>query len=116
RSEQQGRAGDQEKSTRHAGESCTPGNVRGISRGDRSDGGLETLRLLQTLSDAFGVTGFEDEARETLRTLVQPYADEIRTDVLGNLLVTRRGGSEFTVMLDAHLDEIGLIVKHIDER
>src|SRR5207247_10641928 len=93
RSEQQGRAGDQEKSTRHAGESGSPGNGRGISRGDRSDGGVETLRLLQTLSDAFGVTGFEDEARETLRTLVQPYADELRTDVLGNLLVTRRGGS-----------------------
>jgi len=82
----------------------------------KGDGGVETLRLLQTLSDAFGVTGFEDEARETLRTLVQPYADEIRTDVLGNLLVTRRGGSGFTVMLDAHLDEIGLIVNYVDER
>src|SRR5439155_1318118 len=29
---------------------------------------------------------------------------------------TRRGGSEFTVMLDAHLDEIGLIVNYVDER
>src|SRR2546425_849133 len=77
---------------------------------------VDTVRLLQTLSDAFGVTGFEDEVRETLRALVEPYADEIRTDVLGNLLVTRRGGSGFTVMLDAHLDEIGLIVNHIDEK
>src|SRR3989475_279317 len=77
---------------------------------------VDTVRLLQTLSDAFGVTGFEDEVRETLRALVEPYADEIRTDVLGNLLVTRRGGSGFTVMLDAHLDEIGLIVDYVDER
>lgn len=77
---------------------------------------MDTLRVLQTLSDAFGVVGFEDEVRETLQALVQPYADEIRTDVLGNLLVTRRGGSGFTVMLDAHLDEIGLIVNHIDDK
>jgi len=77
---------------------------------------VDTVRLLQTLSDAFGVTGFEDEVREALRALVEPYADEIRTDVLGNLLVTRRGGSGFTVMLDAHLDEIGLIINHVDEK
>src|SRR2546425_7640312 len=77
---------------------------------------VDTVRLLQTLSDAFGVTGFEDEVREALRALVEPYADEIRTDVLGNLLVTRRGGSGVTVMLDAHLGEICLIINHIDEK
>lgn len=76
---------------------------------------METINLLQTLSDAFGVTGFEDEVREAIRALVTPYADDIRTDVLGNLLVTRRGKTDFTVMLDAHMDEIGLLINHIDE-
>src|SRR5256712_6248899 len=77
---------------------------------------VDTVRLLQTLSDAFGVTGFEDEVREALRALVEPYADEIRTDVLGNLLVTRRGGVGFTVLVDPHPEWIGLIINHVDEK
>jgi len=76
---------------------------------------VDAIALLKTLSDAFGPTGFEDEAREAIHALVTPYADDIRTDVLGNLLVTRHGKTDFTVMLDAHMDEIGLLVNHIDE-
>ncbi len=77
---------------------------------------MDVIRLVQTLSDAFGVTGFEDEAREVIRTLVTPFADDVRTDVLGNLLVTRHGRTDFTVMLDAHTDEIGLLINHIDDQ
>lgn len=75
---------------------------------------VDTLTLLRTLSDAFGVSGFEDEAREAVRRLAAPLADDVRTDTLGNLLVTRTGRSGFTLMLDAHLDEIGLMVSHIE--
>ncbi len=76
---------------------------------------MDAIATLKTLSDAFGATGFEDEAREAIQVLVTPYADDIRTDVLGNLLVTRHGKTDFTVMLDAHMDEIGLLINHIDE-
>jgi putative aminopeptidase FrvX len=77
---------------------------------------MDTVSLLRTLTDAFGVAGFEDEVREAVRRLVEPFADEVRTDVLGNLLVTRRGRSDVTIMLDAHMDEIGLLVSHMDEK
>jgi putative aminopeptidase FrvX len=62
------------------------------ARAQRTSPGVETMALLRMLCEAFGVAGFEDEARETVRALAEPLADEVRVDGLGNLLVTRRGG------------------------
>ncbi|UCF10201.1 MAG: M42 family metallopeptidase [Candidatus Bipolaricaulota bacterium] len=76
---------------------------------------MSLAELLATLSDAFGVSGFEDEIRERIAETIKPYADEIVVDPLGNLLATRRGRSEKTLMLDAHMDEIGFLVKWVDE-
>lgn len=77
---------------------------------------METIELLKTLSEAFGVSGFEDPIRETIEPLIEPYVDEIRTDKLGNLITTKKGAvGEETLMLDAHMDEIGLMINHIDE-
>lgn len=73
-----------------------------------------SLTLLQTLSDAFGPSGFEDEVRQTLRARVAPLVDEVRVDALGNLIAVRHGRHAHTLMLDAHLDEIGLMVSHIE--
>ncbi|HLW47869.1 MAG TPA: hypothetical protein VKW09_08900 [bacterium] len=77
---------------------------------------METQSLLTSLSNAFGVSGFEDDVRRVIEGAVAPWADEVRTDVLGNLLVTRRGRAEGgpTVMLDAHMDEIGFLITHIE--
>lgn len=76
---------------------------------------METLPLLESLSNAFGVSGFEDDIRGIIQTLVAPLADAVRMDVLGNLLVTRHGRTERTLMLDAHMDEIGLMVSHVED-
>lgn len=76
---------------------------------------MQPVDVLRELSDGFGVAGFEDEVRETIRDLVSPLVDEVRTDALGNLFAVRRGSDERTLMLDAHTDEIGFIVKWIDE-
>jgi len=76
---------------------------------------MELIDLLRELSDAFGVSGFEDEVRERITDLVSPYVDEVKTDTLGNLFATRTGKEEFTLMLDAHMDEVGFMVKWIDE-
>ena len=43
--------------------------------------------LLEELTQAFGVAGFEGEVREIIRREAQPYADEIREDAMGNLIV-----------------------------
>jgi tetrahedral aminopeptidase len=77
---------------------------------------METRSLLASLSNAFGVSGFEDDVRRVIEGVVAPWADDLRTDVLGNLLVTRRGRTKAgrTVMLDAHMDEIGFLITHIE--
>lgn len=76
---------------------------------------MEWLKSLQTLSDAFGVAGFEDEVRGTIERLISPYVEEVTTDALGNLITTRKGKGKTTLMLDAHMDEVGFIVKWIEE-
>ncbi len=77
---------------------------------------MERIKALQVLSDAFGVSGFEDEVRDEIKRLISPYVDAVRVDTLGNLFATRNGKGSFTVMLDAHMDEVGFMVKWIDEK
>lgn len=74
--------------------------------------------LVKRLSEAYGPSGSEDEVRELVRVEIKPYADQVRMDALGNLIVQRRGNGAHRkkIMLAAHLDEIGVIVTHIDGR
>jgi putative aminopeptidase FrvX len=77
---------------------------------------MDSCELLERLSNLPGVAGFEGPVREALRGLVEPFVDEVRVDTLGNLIAVRRGRSAFKLMLDAHMDEIGFMVQHIDDR
>lgn len=73
--------------------------------------------LIQKLVEIPSPSGYEAQIRSAIREEVEPLADEILTDNLGNLIV-RKGPSEpggLTIMLAAHMDEIGLIATHIDE-
>jgi tetrahedral aminopeptidase len=75
------------------------------------------LELTKRLTDAFGVSGFEDEIRGVIRAEVDGLADEVSIDALGNLIVLRRGtGGGQRVMLAAHMDQIGLMVSHVDDQ
>lgn len=76
---------------------------------------MESLELLRELSDAFGVAGFEDEVRDLIKGLIEPYVDELYVDTLGNLIASRRGREGPKLMLDAHMDEVGLMVSYIEE-
>ncbi|MDP2844803.1 MAG: M42 family peptidase, partial [Candidatus Methanoperedens sp.] len=71
--------------------------------------------LLERLSNAHGVSGYEGSVRQIIEDEVRPYVDEIKTDKMGNLIVTKNGGSP-SVMLAAHMDEIGLMVKYVDDK
>lgn len=71
-------------------------------------------QLLQKLTETFGPSGHESAVRELIRAEVQPLADEIRVDALGNLIV-RKGKGGKKIMIAAHMDEIGLVASHIDE-
>ncbi|MGZ9220642.1 MAG: M42 family metallopeptidase [Anaerolineales bacterium] len=77
-------------------------------------------KLLQNLTEAFGPSGYEDKVREIVRTEVEPLVDEIEVDVLGNLIARKHPGRQTKdtrkIMIAAHMDEIGLIVSHVDEK
>jgi putative aminopeptidase FrvX len=71
--------------------------------------------LLEKLSNAHGVSGYEGNIRKIIEKEVRPYVDEIKTDKMGNLIATKKGGKP-VVMLAAHMDEIGLMVKYVDDK
>ncbi len=79
---------------------------------------MDLVRLLRELSQANGVSGYEDETREVARRAFEPYSDELHTDALGNLIALRRrtrdGVPRRSIMLAAHTDEIGLMVKGLE--
>jgi len=76
-------------------------------------------KLLKQLTEAFGPSGYEDNIRKLVLAEVKPLADEIKVDALGNL-IARKKPSKVTkdtkkIMIAAHMDEIGLMVSHVDE-
>jgi endoglucanase len=74
------------------------------------------IDLLKRLCETPGIAGREDAVRRVVREEMAGLVDEVQTDALGNLIGVRRGSGGPRVMLAAHMDEIGFMVKHIDER
>jgi tetrahedral aminopeptidase len=76
-------------------------------------------KLLQQLTETFGPSGYEANVRAIVQAEVEPLADEMRVDALGNLIVRKRptnpGKDTKKIMIAAHMDEIGIIVSHVDE-
>ena len=73
------------------------------------------LRFFRDLVTAPGPSGFEVASQRVYRDYVRHYADEVRTDVHGNVIAIKRGTGSKKVMVVGHADEIGLMVRHIDE-
>ncbi|MBN2146995.1 MAG: M42 family metallopeptidase [Anaerolineales bacterium] len=71
--------------------------------------------LIQKLVETFGPSGYESPIREVIRAEVAAHADEIQVDPLGNLIVRKGKQGGRKIMLAAHMDEIGVMVTHIDE-
>ena len=72
--------------------------------------------LLKKLADAPGVSGFEDEVRNIMIDELKDHVDEVEVDQLGNMIATRNGTSDSKkIMLAAHMDEIGLMIRYIDK-
>ena len=77
----------------------------------------EVTRLLEELTNAYGPSGFEGPVRDILRREWQGLLTDLRADGMGNLLGTLSGQSEAPrVLLMAHMDEVGFLVRHIDEQ
>lgn len=73
--------------------------------------------LIQKLVEIPGPSGYETQIRQVIQEQVKPYAEEIKIDALGNMIVTKNYSSDqgLRIMLIAHMDEIGVITTYIDE-
>ncbi|MGH7690864.1 MAG: M42 family peptidase, partial [Gemmatimonadaceae bacterium] len=74
-----------------------------------------SLAFLKRLLDSPGPSGYETAAARAWRAEAQTFADVVRSDVAGNSFAEVNPGGSPTIMLDGHIDEIGLIVQYIDD-
>jgi endoglucanase len=72
--------------------------------------------LLRRLTEAFGPSGREDEARKLVRGEIEGLADRLTVSPMGSLHALINPQGKTRVMVAAHMDEIGLVVSHIDPR
>jgi endoglucanase len=75
----------------------------------------ERLEFLENLMACPSPSGFEEEAQEVIRGRLGGRAGELRTDVHGNVMAGVNTAAPLRVMLAGHVDEIGLMVSHIDD-
>lgn len=74
--------------------------------------------LIKKLVEAYGPSGYEGQVREIIRAEIEGSADEVRVDALGNLIARKgsRSPEGKTIMLAAHMDELGVMVTHVDDK
>ena len=75
----------------------------------------ESFDLLKRLVDTPGPSGYEQQVQRVYREAVRAYADEVRTDVMGNVIAARNPGGSPRVMLAGHADEIGFQIRFISD-
>lgn len=74
------------------------------------------LHLLKRLCESAGIAGREGTIRDIVIEEMRPLVDDISVDALGNVIGVKKGTGGPRVMILAHMDEIGFLVKHIDDR
>src|SRR6266498_3129423 len=74
--------------------------------------GAKQFNLLEKLCNAMAVSGDEGEVRKIVLEEVKTYADEVKVDALGSVLVTKcgTGRKPLRILLDAHMDEVGFMI------
>jgi tetrahedral aminopeptidase len=73
-------------------------------------------KLLAEICKTPGAPGFEQKVRELVIKELTPFVDEIQTDNMGNVYAFKKGKESKKVMVGAHMDEIGFMVTHIDDK
>jgi len=75
------------------------------------------VKLLKQICEAPGVPGYESKIRNMIVKEVTPLVDDVSIDNMGNVIALKKGkSSEKKAMVGAHMDEIGFIVTHIDDK
>ena len=76
---------------------------------------MDMMQTLTELTAVFGPSGGEKNVADAIETLARPYCHAITRDPMGNLICHRKGSGP-KVMFAAHMDSIGLVVTHIEEK
>ncbi|GAA0873806.1 M42 family metallopeptidase [Wandonia haliotis] len=74
------------------------------------------IKLLAEICKTPGAPGFEQKVRKLVLQELEGLVDEVETDNLGNVYAIKRGTGDKKVMIGAHMDEIGFMVTHIDDK
>jgi len=74
------------------------------------------INLIRKLVESYGPSGSEEQIRDVIQSEIEPLVDDVRSDAMGSLIAHKEGdGDGQRVLLDAHMDEIGVMVTYIDE-
>ncbi len=73
------------------------------------------LKFFKKALETPSPSGYESPLQQIVRDYVADFADEVKTDVHGNVIAVKNPGASLRVMLAGHCDQIGLIVQHIDD-
>lgn len=78
---------------------------------------VKSFEFLKALAEVPSPSGYEQPAQKVFRDYIRKYVDEVKTDVLGNTFgyIRGRGKNKLKVMLAGHCDEVGFMVKYIDD-
>ncbi len=78
---------------------------------------MDLKEIIKEFSTLCAPAGYETAAAERIKELLQPLVDEVKIDVLGNVIGVKKCGMEGApkMLLDAHMDEVGFIVTEVEE-
>ncbi len=79
---------------------------------------MDTKEMIKSLTEATGVSGYEQKVQEDIRRLFEQFTDDIAVDTFGNVIAKISGSGEElrpSVMVTAHADEIGFMISKIEE-
>lgn len=75
----------------------------------------DSFEFLRQIVNTPGPSGYEQAVQKVFRERIQPYADEVRTDIMGSVIAAKNLQATTRVMLAGHADEIGFIVRYISD-
>src|SRR5690348_18509112 len=73
------------------------------------------VSFLERMITSVSPSGFEQPVQQVIREEIKQFTDEVRTDVHGNVIATLNPNGNPRVMLTAHCDELGFLIRYIDE-
>lgn len=77
---------------------------------------MADLKLIEDMTLVNGISGYEKEATRKMKSYIEDCTDEIIYDNLGSIVGIKKGSEDIKVLLTGHIDEIGFVVKEIDDK